>query len=629
MAGGEHAVHLVLEEPSARVAQLGDAVGEEDDDVAAPQLDRLCRVRRERRAELHADGGLGEQQRPLDAGRAHDERRRVPGAGQLQEAAACADQAEQYGDEAFGVGAEIGLLEQAGTQLLEGLAGARRPGELAAVYRGPQDVLGDEGHGHRLHALAGHVSDGKRENARGAAVVVDEVAAAEHAGAGRAVARRRYRGPPAAAAPEAAGAAADARRCRGSRRRPPGGGGRRRPSRASAATRSRRARRAVAGRARVKSSSRSPTARKPEGAPCVAGQRHAGEALHPGDAGDAVGLVGRRRVAAVQERLRGEADDAGRALAGRPAAGRARPACADLVPGIAARRLAVEAACHPAARAGGVAGRFDGGAQHVGFAAGADEGRHVVEELQELVVARAAGVVERSLAGARHVTGSSRRGANSVSSLDAERQQGDAEGDIEAHADDADDEDDGCRPQQRAGGDAHEEAPPETEPGQAAAHARAAGVVVEIAGPSGMEHSGQLAAVARVQAALQRQTGLLSQHGVLSASEVLDQREEPVVGREVAALQAHLEVETVRGRVELDLRAPAAAVEERAQKPVEVGRDTLHIWSLRHAHAPIVPIASVIGSRPEEMKPAPDTVECRIRQSGCAAARSSRPQESP
>jgi hypothetical protein len=45
-----------------------------------------------------------------------------------------------------------------------------------------------------------------------------------------------------------------------------------------------------------------------------------------------------------------------------------------------------------------------------------------------------------------------------------------------------------------------------------------------------MERGGQLAAVARVQAALQRQTGLLAQHGVLGAGEVLDQREEAVVG---------------------------------------------------------------------------------------------------
>src|SRR5665647_205205 len=72
-------------------------------------------------------------------------------------------------------------------QLLERLAGARRPRELAAVHRGPQDVLGDERHGHRFDALAGHVADRERESARGAAVVVDEVAAAEHAGAGRAV----------------------------------------------------------------------------------------------------------------------------------------------------------------------------------------------------------------------------------------------------------------------------------------------------------------------------------------------------------------------------------------------------------------------------------------------------------
>src|SRR5665647_1916141 len=93
--------------------------------------------------------------------------------------------------------------------------------------------------------------------------------------------------------------------------------------------------------------------------------------------------------------------------------------------------------------------------------------------------------------------------------LDAEGEQRDTDGHIEAHAHDADDEDESRRPQEGAGGDAHEEASPETEPGEAAAHARAAGIVVEIAGPSGMEHGGQLAAVARVQTAVQRQAAAL------------------------------------------------------------------------------------------------------------------------
>ncbi len=118
---------------------------------------------------------------------AHDERCGVPGAGELKQAPPGAEQPEQHRDEALGAGVEIGLFEQARAQLLERLAGARRPRELAAVHRGLQDVLGDEGHGHRFDALAGDVADGERENARRAAVVVDEVAAAEHAGAGRAV----------------------------------------------------------------------------------------------------------------------------------------------------------------------------------------------------------------------------------------------------------------------------------------------------------------------------------------------------------------------------------------------------------------------------------------------------------
>ena len=105
-----------------------------------------------------------------------------------------------------------------------------------------------------------------------------------------------------------------------------------------------------------------------------------------------------------------------------------------------------------------------------------------------------------------------------------------------------------------------------------------------------MQHGGELAAVARVQPALQRQAGLLPQHGVLGAGEVLDEREEAVVGRELAALQPHLEVEPVLGRVELDLRPPSAGVEERAEEPVEVGRDVLDVWSLRRAHARIVPV---------------------------------------
>src|SRR5665811_1662881 len=95
----------------------------------------------------------------------------------------------------------------------------------------------------------------------------------------------------------------------------------------------------------------------------------------------------------AQHRLRGETDDAGRALAGGPAAGRPRPAGVDFVPGVAGGRRAVETAGHPSPGAAGAAGRLDGGAQHVGFAAGADEGRHVAEELEELVAVALAGSV--------------------------------------------------------------------------------------------------------------------------------------------------------------------------------------------------------------------------------------------
>ena len=204
-------------------------------------------------------------------------------------------------------------------------------------------------------------------------------------------------------------------------------------------------------------------------------------------------------------------------------------------------------------------------AQHVGFAASGDQSGHVAEQLEESS-ACAPGTVATVAAGRRHPTCLLGPRSNSTSRLGAERQQRDAERDVETDADDTDDEDERGRPQQGAGGDAHEEAAPEAEPRQAAAHARAAGVVVEVAGSSGVQHGGQLAAVGGVQAALQRQAGLLPQHGVLGAGEVLDQREEAVVGRELAALQAHLEVEPVLGRVELDLRAPAAAVEERARE---------------------------------------------------------------
>ena len=83
---------------------------------------------------------------------------------------------------------EVRLLQQPVAKLLQRFAGARRPGQLAAVYGGAQHELGDERGGHGVHALAGDVADGEGEAARGRPrVVVDEVAAAEHAGAGRAV----------------------------------------------------------------------------------------------------------------------------------------------------------------------------------------------------------------------------------------------------------------------------------------------------------------------------------------------------------------------------------------------------------------------------------------------------------
>ena len=142
-----------------------------------------------------------------------------------------------------------------------------------------------------------------------------------------------------------------------------------------------------------------------------------------------------------------------------------------------------------------------------------------------------------------------------------------------------------------------EEPPPEAQQQQPAAHAVAARVVVEVAGAARVQRAREVAPVVGEHARLQGEAGVPPQHGVLRAREVLDEREEPVVGGEPGVRQPDLQVQAVLGGVVLDLAAPAPAVEEVAQEPVEVARDALDVRSLHHAHASILPIPSSIGSR--------------------------------
>ena len=335
---------------------------------------------------------------------------------------------------------EVGLLQQSVAELLERLAGPRRPGQLAAVHGGAQHELGDEGGGHGVDALAGHVADGEREAARRRPrVVVEEVAAAEHAGAGRAVRERDVEAGELGAAPTAAGAAAGARpRRRAWRARP----------------------RAAAAR----------------------GHRRLADALQSTSAWTASA-----QIAMTMTRSNAQADHA------------------------------------------------------------------------------------------------------------------DQEGEDE-------------RPEQRAGQHAPDEAPPQAQQQQLAAHAAAARVVVEVAGPASVERAAEVAAVGRVDAALERQPDPLPQQAVLGAGEVLDQGEEAVVRREPGAHHADVQVETVLVGVVLDLAPPAAAAEEAAQEPVEVAGDALDVRSLHHAHGPIVPIPRFIGSRAREVESGgpggPSAIEC-------------------
>ena len=177
----------------------------------------------------------------------------------------------------------------------------------------------------------------------------------------------------------------------------------RRPSRADAATpvspsaaSSRRSR-------SPKASSRSPTARKPSAGP-PASPRSGTQAKRsiPGTPVKTGALVWRRpglRRPARGFPVRQTTPGAPSPAAQRPGAG--RPAGADLVPGVAGRRRAVEAACHSAARAGGAAGRFDGGAQHVGFAARARPERSRRRAARGGSAARA-GDLATVVAGRRH-----------------------------------------------------------------------------------------------------------------------------------------------------------------------------------------------------------------------------------
>ncbi len=428
--GGGHAVaarqlpvHPRLEEPAIGVAQLGDAVGEDDDEVACGELQDLRRVGLEGRVELDADRRLDHQQRALDAAGADEERRRVTGGGQLEQPGARGELAEQHGHEAVGLGVEVGLLEQPVAEFLQGFAGARRPGELAAVHGGAQHELGDEGGGHGVHALAGDVADGEGEAAgRRPRVVVEEVAAAQHAGARRAVRE---------------------------------------------------------------------------------GDVEAGE-------------LGRR-------------------------------------------------------------GREQAPLQALG-----DVGEHG----ERVVVGRR---VAGSPSAARRVPEHHR--------LDRERSEGDEDDDVDAHTDDGDEEDEREGPQERARQHAREEPPPEAEHQQPAAHPAAALVFVEVARAARVQGAGQVGAVGGVHAALERQADTLAQHAVLGARVVLDEGEEAVVGRELGVGDADVQVQPVLRRVVLDLAAPAAAIEEVAQEPVEVPRDVFDVWSLGHAHASILPAPFFIGSR--------------------------------
>ena len=101
------------------------------------------------------------------------------------------------------------------------------------------------------------------------------------------------------------------------------------------------------------------------------------------------------------------------------------------------------------------------------------------------------------------VTGAASRGP-AQERLHGERAEGEGEDDVEAQAEDADDQHEDERPQERAGIMRSRNRRRKLSQ-QPAPHARAARIVVEVAGAAGVQHGGELAAVGRVQAALQRQ----------------------------------------------------------------------------------------------------------------------------
>ena len=147
------------------------------------RVEDLGGVGRQRGLEVDADRRRREQERALDARGPHDERRRVPGGGELKHAAPHADEREQRRHEAL----PAELAEHRVVELLQGRTRARRPRERAAAHGGAQRVLDDERGGEGVDALAGDVADDDREMGVGPAVEVDEVAAAAGAVAGGAV----------------------------------------------------------------------------------------------------------------------------------------------------------------------------------------------------------------------------------------------------------------------------------------------------------------------------------------------------------------------------------------------------------------------------------------------------------
>ena len=285
--------------------------------------------------------------------------------------------------------------------------------------------------------------------------------------------------------------------------------------------------------------------------------------------------------------------------------------------------LAVEEAGQAARRSGRGAGALDGGAQHVASMSGAAaraEARVSRSARDRWARVGMTGYVRRRRgacpASLTPRAGRHERRRHCTASAAKETMQGD----VERQAEHVDHDGERDRPQQRRRAGSARTGGAGSRARRAGAACRSRAVVVQIAGAPRWCSS---AVSSRPSVAKRRHWSLMPEPRRSSAScaraKYSTSEKKRSSPESLPAGQPHVEVEPVLARVVLDLRPPAAAVEEVAEKAVEVGRDRFDVWTLRHSpHGRLYPSLRSSAGDLRELRCLPgvrtNTVECVARE---------------